>query len=115
VVGRHLSGAAEADQYGAVLQGGVFLTDDWELFGRYGWGDLDFDDEELSFITAGATRYFSKHQLKWTTDVGFGLNEVSSMWGGGFIGGGGDLTGKRADSPGNDGQVIIRSQLQLMF
>lgn len=115
LVGRHLSGAAEADQYGAIVQGGFFLSDHWELFGRYEWGDLDFDDAELSIVTIGATRYFAKHQLKWTTDVGFGLSEVSSMWGGGFVGGGADPTGWRTDAPDEDGQVVIRSQVQLLF
>ncbi len=29
-------------------------------------------------ITVGVNRYFTKHALKWTTDVGFALDEISS-------------------------------------
>jgi len=114
-VGRHLeSTTVDLDQFGAVLQGGVFVTEDWEVFGRYEWGDLDIG-EDLNLVTIGATKYFSGHQLKWTTDVGYGLDEVSSMWGGGFIGGGADPTGWRTDAADEDGQIVIRSQLQLLF
>ena len=42
-------------------------------------------------------------------------DEVTTTWGDGFIGDGGDITGWRTDSAGSDGQVVIRSQLQFVF
>ena len=64
-------------------------------------------------ITAGVNDYISGHQVKWTTDIGFSLNEVSSTWGSGFLGGGGGSVGWRTDS--DSGQVVLRTQLQLTF
>jgi len=115
-VGRHLdSNTVNLDQYGFVMQGGYFITDDWELFARYEWGDDDLGGEDLNLITVGANRYFAGNRIKWSADVGFALDEVSSTWGSGFIGAGGDLSGWRTDRPGEDGQIVIRSQLQLVF
>ena len=53
-------------------------------------------------------RYWKKHNLKWTTDIGFGLNEVDGTF---------DKTGVgwREDAPGDDGQIVLRSQFQLKF
>lgn len=117
VANRQLDGTVEADQFGTVVQAGIFLCEEWELFGRYEWGELDFGGDDLSILTAGATRYFANHRLKWTMDIGFGLNEVPVQWiGGGFRGrftpG---MTGWRIDDRGHDGQVVVRTQLQLSF
>ena len=115
-VGRHLdSSTLDNDQYGFVVQGGVFLDEHWELFGRYEWADDDMSTEELSLVTAGVNRYFSGHQLKWQTDVGYGFNEVNSTFGAGFLGNGGDIAGWRQDPSNEDGQIVLRTQLQLLF
>lgn len=111
VVGRHLEddGGLDADQYGIVLQGGVFLTDDFEIFARYEWSDFDASGvEDLSVITVGFNKYWSKHNLKWTTDIGYGINEVHPVFSATGV-------GWRADPGDEDGQVVIRTQLQLNF
>ena len=59
-------------------------------------------------ITVGANYFLYGHALKWTNDIGFGLTEVSPT----FASSG---TGWRADSAGNAGQIVFRSQLQLYF
>lgn len=108
-VGRSLDddNGTDLDQYGVVVQGGVFLTEDFELFGRYEWSDFDIDGvEDLSVITVGVNKYWNKHGLKWTTDVGFGLDEVAVSAEG---------VGWRFDPSDEDGQIVIRSQLQLLF
>jgi len=105
------SGVGDVDQVGIVVQGGMFLNDDWELFARYEWGDEDSTNpaiDELSVLTVGAVRYFSGHQVQWTTDVGIGLNEVTST----FASAG---AGYRTDAAGQDGQLVLRSQFQLTF
>ena len=109
IVGRHLD-VADADQYGIVVQGGFFFVPDkWEAYVRYEYGDLDLAGQsDLSVITVGVNRYFVKHSMKWTTDVGIGLDEVSSDWAN-------DGAGWREDSPGEDGQVVLRSQFQVLF
>jgi hypothetical protein len=111
-VGNHEkpSGGSSVDQWGLVAQGGFFFVpDEWEGFVRYEWGDADtVGIKDLSLVTFGVNRYFSKHNLKWTTDVGIGLNEINSFWSS-------SSAGYRADAPGEDTQVVVRSQLQLAF
>ncbi len=101
------------DQYGVVAQVGWLLPgEDWEVFGRYEWADPDSgsggDDEDLSVATVGVVRYFSRNKIKWTTDLGYGLDPVSAE----FADGGKNW---REDSSGEDGQIVIRTQLQLVF
>jgi len=109
VVGRHLE-VAGADQVGVVVQGGMFFVpDDWELFARYELGDLDIaGSENLNIVTVGVNRYFAKHALKWTTDVGVAFEPIDIRFA--ALG-----AGWRTDTAGENGQVVIRSQLQLLF
>jgi hypothetical protein len=108
-VGSHLD-VADADRFGIVAQAGVFIVPDaWDVFVRYEWGDSDVPgDEELSVITAGVNRYIRGHEIKLTADVGYGLNPVAEFWAS-------TGAGWRADEAGRDGQVVIRTQLQLVF
>jgi hypothetical protein len=101
--------ADDVDQWGIVIQGGFFIADDWELFARYEYGDFDIDAvEELSVITLGVNKYWDKHNLKWQTDIGFGLDDVSSVWAS-------SGAGWRTDAADEDGQVVFRTQFQLLF
>lgn len=111
VVMNHLDmeGAGNMTQWGVVVQGGFFFVPDkWEAFARYEWGDLDTGAEDLSVVTAGVNYYFAGHNLKWQTDIGYGINEVASPWAS-------SSAGWRADAPGEDGQVVFRSQIQWIF
>lgn len=97
------------DQFGFYIRGGVFVTDDVQIYAQYEWGDVDVSGiEDLSVITLGATKFWAKHNLKWQSDIGYGLNEVSSPWAS-------DGAGWRADAPDEDGQFVFRTQLQIVF
>ena len=110
----------DQDQIGFLIQGGYYLSDDWEAFARYEWADFDIPDltvpggvsvyswDDLSVITFGVNRYFASHQVKWTTDFGIALDRVE------FFAADGSA-GYRSDTGGDDGQFVIRSQLQLTF
>jgi hypothetical protein len=99
----------DLDQYGLVLRGGFFISDDMEVYAMYEWGDLDVDGvENLSVATVGVTRFFNGHSLKWQNDIGYGFNSVASAWAV-------DSAGWRPDASDEDGQVVIRSQFQLLF
>ena len=99
----------DLDQVAFFVRGGVFISDTVELIAQYEWGDLDVDGiEELSVITVGINKYFDKHNIKWQTDVGYGLNAVAPQWAS-------SGAGWRGDAPGEDGQTVVRSQLQLLF
>jgi hypothetical protein len=115
-VGRSIDGGgANRDQHAIVVQGGVFITDTLQPFSRLEWADGDDSSPDLLVATLGVNQFFARQRLKWTTDVGYGFHEVSSTWGNGFIGSGGDAVGWRADRPGEDGQIVLRSQVQLVF
>ena len=101
------SGGADTDMYGFVIQGGVFVSDDVELFGRYEWGDDDVaSTDDLSLLTFGFNKYFAKHNAKFTADIGFGINEIAGAWDKSSI-------GYREDASEEDGQLILRTQLQV--
>ena len=101
------AGVSDLDQVGFLVQGGVAFSDDWEAFARYEFSDFDvIGTEDLSLITFGVTRYFAGHNAKWTTDIGIGLEEVARAPA---------ITGLRPDVVGEDSQVVIRSQIQLVF
>ena len=96
------------DQYGLVVQGGAFVSDTTELFARYEMGDADDGSPMLSLLTIGATEYIHEHALKVTVDLGYAFDEVTGFW---SSSGAGWLT----DSSGQDGQVLLRAQFQLLF
>lgn len=93
----------------AVIQGGVFITEEVELFGRYEWGDDDLSGtDDLHLLTLGLTRFWNKHDLKWQLDAGYAFDAVSAT----FASSG---AGWREDSADQDGQIVIRTQLQVSF
>ena len=115
-VGRHLDDSSGSlDQYAFVVQGGYFLTEDLELYARYEWGDDDASSDDLHIITVGVNHYFARHRLKWSADVGFAIDGVGATWGSGQLGSGGGMAGWRTDAPGEDGQIVLRTQMQIVF
>jgi hypothetical protein len=112
LIGNHLSdqGAVpDRDQWGFVVQGAYYVTEDWELFGRYEWGDQDTaGQEDLSIITIGVNYYIASHNLKWQTDFGYAFDAVTSAWST-------SGTGWRNDAANEDGQTVLRTQFQLLF
>ncbi|MFG0252612.1 MAG: porin [Phycisphaerales bacterium JB038] len=108
-VDAEMNPSGDAQMYGFTVQGGVYVAEDWELFGRYEWGDLDTSGvEDLSVVTVGFNHYIHGHNAKWTTDVGFGLDEISSPWSS-------SGAGWRSDASGEDGQIVARTQFQLLY
>ena len=79
------------------------------MYGRYEWSDLDVPGvDDISIITVGVNRYFAGHNAKWTTDIGFAIDSLDS----GVVA---PITGYRTDATGDDGQLVIRTQLQILF
>ncbi len=101
------AGVSNQTTWGFVLQGGYVFMETWEGFGRYEFANFDVAGaEDLNIITVGVNKYFEGHNAKWTTDVGFSLDEVAS---------GAPITEWRTDSSGSDGQFVVRTQLQIAF
>lgn len=105
----------ETHDLALVLQGGVFVSDDWELFGRYDVIMPDSDrpgDDNFNTLTAGANYYIHGQAAKFTIDVSWYLDDVA----------GNDLVAGIAPNSGlalmpstEEDQVAIRAQFQLLF
>lgn len=97
-----------SNRWGFLVQGGFYINESWELFARAEYEDYDAEDvDELAIVTAGVNKYFSGHNAKWTTDIGYGFNGVL---------GPANITGWRSDvTDETDGQVVFRTQWQLYF
>ena len=113
------------NQWGAVVQGGVFVSDEIELYARYEVGDTDTDQfrteepgvelELDSIVTAGFNYYVGgSKDVKWTTDFGYAFTPI-----GDFASSGADwlqdFSGSTDDGFTNEGQWVFRTQLQLLF
>ena len=115
--------------YGLVVQGGYFITDAIELFGRWEWmstsntgndsvatDNVTTNSANNAFVnnigTIGANWYISKN-VKFTTDFGVSWNPVTFQQGifGQNIAG----ADYRTEGANGGGQLVFRSQLQLLF
>jgi len=101
-------GIDEINSYGLTLQSGVFITEDIDIFTQYAWADDDADLGELSVVTIGFNKYISGHNIKLTVDANYALEEITST----YVN---SSRGYLVDAMGEDGQIVIRSQIQLLF
>jgi len=119
VVGRDIDveGGADGHDYGILLQGGVFVSEDTELYARYGHIFLDDDavpagaEDESAEFAFGMNHYFEGHNAKFSADIVYYLDETTSGIGG-TIGGNTNI-GRLGDN--DDGEVSFRAQMQLAF
>jgi phosphate-selective porin OprO/OprP len=121
-------GQGDINTYGVVIQGGYFLTDDIELFARWEWmntvnkntnvagDDILLNTPNSAFVnnigTIGANWYISKN-VKWTTDFAVSWNPVvfqTGLFGQNIAG-----ADYRTEGASGGGQLVFRSQLQLLF
>ena len=109
--GANGDGISTSHPWGFNVQGGYFVSDDVEVFGRYSYVDYDFDAPGADFnkfngITVGANYFFSAN-VKATVEWGMNLNQFGSNTA--------NAQGFRQDANDQDGQWALRAQLQLMF
>jgi hypothetical protein len=110
------SADSSADDYGIVVQGGVFIPNtDWEIFGRYDVSFADADrtttpaqDDDFSTVTIGTNWYWSGHAAKFTFDVQWFLDDGMVLSGPNTgIGYFQDLS--------DENEVTLRFQFQFLF
>lgn len=120
VIGRHIdadsfAGDAEFDDFSFVVQGGVMLTDAWELFGRFDALMLDDDrgtsEDFFPFLTAGVNHYFAGHAAKATLDLVYSFEKTGDLTGLGLL----PNTDQGLLGDTEEGEVVIRAQFQLLF
>lgn len=112
---------SDSDNFGAVVQGGIFITDQCEVFGRWDAIFLDDDltpagaDDDLHFLTFGTNYYVvpQSHAAKITVDLVWALNETApSLTGLGTLPDS-RLTQILGDS--DDSEILLRGQISVAF
>jgi len=98
--------------YGFTLQGGVFVSDDWELVARYEYGDADTDadDNDFSTLTFGANWYMAQNTAKLGLNFGYAFDQIGDTWGGAAAG-----NNWLGDAAGEDGQWMLQAQMSFSF
>jgi hypothetical protein len=108
-------GGSETDDLGIVLQGGVFVSDSDELFGRYDVIIPDSDtpggDDAFNTLTFGWNHYFipESHASKFQVDLQWFFNATTDN---GLVGAN---TGIGLLDSSEDTQFAIRAQYQATF
>jgi hypothetical protein len=111
--------------WGVNIQGGYFVTDEWELFGRYEYIDYNAlttntntDATKYNGVTIGANWFMAKHNAKFTIDWSFNLNSFGNNITNATL----NSVGWRQDAFSNAAmtetekhQWALRAQMQLMF
>lgn len=111
--------------HGLVVQGGVFVSDQAELFGRYDAIFLDSDlsnlagtsGDDFHYLSAGVNYYLipESHAARFTVDAVYSLDDTDTLDAlapapGGFNGP--STTGLLGSS---DGELVLRAQMTLVF
>ena len=99
---------------GIVGQVSTYLAPKWEVFVRGEWfqfeagGATQVQFPDAGIVTFGFNYYIEGHDVKWTTDFGFSTTELGGIWTN-------ELTGWRPVNQGDEPEVVVRSQIQLLF
>ncbi|MCK4871508.1 MAG: hypothetical protein KAS72_02170 [Phycisphaerales bacterium] len=101
-------GGVETDNFGYMAQGGYYLTEDWEIFGRWEYLDIDGLTDDPMIVTFGANYYMDGHINKCTFDCGIATENIP-------IGIANDTSVLEVDAAGEDTQFFARAQWQLIF
>jgi len=95
-------GAGSTHDWGGLVQVAQMVSSKAEVFGRYGYIDLDESDDSVHEITVGVNYYFYGHNVKGTLDLVYLPEGTDSDSGLGYVG-------------SDDSQVVLRAQFQLLI
>jgi len=93
------------DDWGTVWTAAYQCTDRMQGFVQYELGHLDGVDDDLSIATLGFN-YALNDNVQWTTDLGYSYNGVDAGW---------NLGNSGWSTTSNEGESLIRTQLQVTF
>lgn len=103
--------------WGVTVQGGYFISEDLELFGRYEYLNYNVKDnnnnqnvDKYNGVTFGVNYFFAKG-VKFTTDFSWNLKSLSGTNTDAALNG----VGFRQDINNEKNQWALRAQLQLLF
>ncbi len=119
---------SDSSDFGVVVQAGIFVTDQVELFGR--WDGLFLDsnrlvtataDDNLNFLTFGANYYVipESHAVKASLELLWALNDDSALFDGSvpaqLPGSSGGYTATSFLGQNDDSEIAIRGQVSVLF
>jgi len=93
------------DDWAATFSAAYMCMDDFQGFVQYEYGTLSSVTEDLSVATVGFN-YFVNDNVKWTTDLGYSFNGISTGW---------DLDNTGWNATSETGEYLVRTQLQVQF
>ncbi len=108
ILHRSAQAVDDMNMFGVSGHVGAYVSEDVELFTQYSWMTGEDSAGELSTLVAGVNNYIVGHTVKVQADVVYSFNEITAAY----------ASGSRAllqDAPGEDGQVVLRAQFQLVF
>lgn len=118
----------DSSDFGVVVQAGIFVTDQVELFGR--WDGLFLDsnrqlsatsDDNLNFLTFGANYYVipESHAVKASLELLWALNDNTSLFDGSvpaqLPGSAGGYTATSFLGQNDNSEIAIRGQVSVLF
>ena len=97
-------------QWGWMLQGGYYLSEDLELYGRFEWLDprTGNDNDNIEILTIGANWYLAGQNAKFSIDWGYAFDTIVTA------GVGGSGYTNMINTPDKH-EWVLRAQLQLYF
>ena len=100
----------EGNQWGWMVQGGYYLSEDLELYGRFEWLDprTGNDNDNIEILTVGANWYLAGQNAKLSIDWGYNFDTTQTAG----IGGGGYTNWINS---AEKNEWVLRTQLQLYF
>lgn len=109
------NGGTQTDNFGVVLQGGIFVAAQWEVFGRV--DSITFDsalspnDDTFNTLTAGVNYYITpdSQALKFTAELEYFLTKFSNSSAPAST-----MTGLLGPCD-KSGQFMVAAQLQMVF
>jgi len=93
------------DDWGTVWTAAYQCTDKMQGFVQYEIGHLEGVDTDLQIATVGVNYAFNDN-VKWTTDLGKSFNAIDAGW---------NLGNSGWNTTAEDGEYLIRTQLQVTF
>ncbi|MBZ0172664.1 MAG: hypothetical protein K8E66_09820, partial [Phycisphaerales bacterium] len=117
-------GVTDSSDFGVVVQGGVFVAEQVELFARWDATFLDDNrfapgataDEDLHFLTFGANYYVipESHAVKASLELLWALNDTTNAFGI-LPGSGGGYSQSSFLGQNDDSEIAIRGQVSVLF
>jgi hypothetical protein len=117
-------GGEKQDSSGWLVQGGFLVSDNVELFTQYQKGKINNatfaqGSNDMSAIRIGFNYWpnAGNNSLKWTTDIAWSQDSLPNSSGSGISSANWLTTGNgwREDLSGEDSQMLLRTQLQVLF